>query len=136
MYTASCVLAGCCAISLWLAGCATPGELPKLRVFHLGQEESLKGVFAVLPEQVEEWEKCFPGYRDLPDGGGNGFFASYLVYFECENGLSYRIHTDGTNWSNGKGTFPVSGNIDDLFRRTYDFYKLNHPKKTWNKPVR
>ena len=113
-----------------IVGCTSPPP-PSPRGAHILWSDGSNGLaFLIVPyEFLAKWEACFPNYRHLPGNDKRGFEACHELYFVCDNiGTAYRIVTDGTNWTNGRGTFAVSNDLfiihSELLKWTQDV--LNH----------
>ena len=62
-------------------------------------------------------EALFPGYKSVPSSDiAGGWEVAYEFYFNF-GGRSLYVFSDGEDWSNGNGDFPVNGNIEKLLKQ-------------------
>jgi len=68
-------------------------------------------------ELTAECEALFPCYKSLPAGdNAGGWEVSYEFYFNF-GGTSLLVISDGKKWSNSRGDFLVSGDIEQVLKK-------------------
>jgi len=81
------------------------------------------------PEIIAEWERLFPAYTDAR-GKRHGFWvSSYEVIFMRPDGTASWVATSKEIWTNGRGDFPVDGDVDALFAKTTNY--LHYLDENW-----
>ncbi len=103
-----CTLAGCASILVYGD---EPGSVTIISYWRSGAGEVVR---VVKPEQIAKCEALFPGYRSTTSSEvAGGWVTKYEFFFNFQD-VSLRVFSDGENWSNGSGDFPVQGNIDEV----------------------
>ncbi len=81
------------------------------------------------PNLITEWEQLFPSYADAVGVRDAGFSSDYRVIFMRPDGTASWVSTSREKWTNGRGNFPVNGDVDALYTKTTNY--LHHIDENW-----
>jgi len=108
------------AVVCLLAGCMTPNPYSTRPdsvtiISHTGG--TAKVVRVNKTDLTAQCEALFPRYRSVPSSDiAGGWEVAYEFYFNF-GGRSLYVFSDGEDWSNVNGDFPVNGNIKQLLKK-------------------
>lgn len=74
-----------------------------------------------LPEFIAAWEELFPSYAKAVGARKQFWVAAYEVTFMRPDGTASWVLASTDQWTNGKGDFPMTGDVDALYAKTTNY---------------